>query len=266
MTALATLGCEIEAVHQAAHRDARSALEHAIRCGQLLLEAKQNVEHGGWLRWLAEHTTITPRQSQRYMRLAEHREELAAKSDTGTHLTLRAALDALAEPRSPSPEEDLWGWATWQLEGPFGNWDLEHVDCGWLTTKLMHHLHFDPLVAMLVYLASEYRAIPALRLAPLDQLVDAIELVVPYVKADSDAPALPLASHLSVRALDAAAFVLKFTAQYVLGLLLRELEYRRDKTPDELLREWDTVKAKLSRRIDKELERVKARELSEAKA
>jgi len=46
------LAGKIEAEHQAAIGAARSAMEHAIRCGQLLLEAKASIGHGGWLPWV----------------------------------------------------------------------------------------------------------------------------------------------------------------------------------------------------------------------
>jgi Protein of unknown function (DUF3102)/ParB/Sulfiredoxin domain len=103
--ALAALGVRIEAAHQQAHDHARSAVDHALECGQLLLEAKAALEHGQWLPWLSTHTTVGPRQAQRYMQLAEHRAALEGKYDAATHLTLTEALATLATPR-PLPESE----------------------------------------------------------------------------------------------------------------------------------------------------------------
>ena len=42
------LTVDIRDEHKAAQRDHLSAVKHAIRCGQLLLEAKAGVSHGAW--------------------------------------------------------------------------------------------------------------------------------------------------------------------------------------------------------------------------
>jgi hypothetical protein len=60
----------------------------------MLVEAKATVPHGGWLPWLTE-TGLTPRTAQRYMRLAGLPDD---KYDTVSHLGLKGALDAIAEP------------------------------------------------------------------------------------------------------------------------------------------------------------------------
>ena len=53
----------IQAAHEAAQASARTALESAILCGELLLEAKRLVGHGRFLPWLDENTTLGPRQA-----------------------------------------------------------------------------------------------------------------------------------------------------------------------------------------------------------
>jgi hypothetical protein len=68
--ALPDLARAIEREHQAARRAARTALEHAMECGRLLIEAKAQVGHGGWLPWLEANCTLRPRTAQAYMRLA----------------------------------------------------------------------------------------------------------------------------------------------------------------------------------------------------
>ncbi len=183
MSALVALGRRIEEEHEAARRDARSALEHALACGRLLIEAKAAIGHGEWLGWLREHTTVAPRQSQRYMRLAQHAEELEgkAKCDTGTHLTMRGVLAALATPRVliPRPEaferwdwEELEEWAEGQLKAPFCAWDLDldrGRDLGWLTTKLLHQLRVPDATSLLLGFASQYEFPAVLRLAAAEE-------------------------------------------------------------------------------------------------
>lgn len=103
MTALALpdLAQAIEREHQAAHQAARSALEHALECGRLLIQAKAALPHGQWLPWLEANTTISARQSQNYMRLHRHRDELeAANAQRDSHLPIRDALALLAGPRT----------------------------------------------------------------------------------------------------------------------------------------------------------------------
>ena len=107
---LPALAAEIEAAHQAAYGAARTALEHAAECGRLLLEAKAAVGHGGWLPWLEANTSVSARQSQKYMRLAANWSEIEGKCGRSSHLTLTAAVALLAEPKGEprdEPDEEL---------------------------------------------------------------------------------------------------------------------------------------------------------------
>jgi hypothetical protein len=101
--ALPDLVTRIEAEHEAANRDARSALEHAVRCGELLAQAKASLEHGQWLRWIGDHLSFGERQAQKYLRLAACKAELA-NTNSGSDFTINGVLAALAEPRAGSDE------------------------------------------------------------------------------------------------------------------------------------------------------------------
>jgi hypothetical protein len=68
--ALPDLAQAIDREHQAALGAARSLTEHAIRCGELLLQAKADVGHGGWLEWVETNCAFSQRTAQGYMRLA----------------------------------------------------------------------------------------------------------------------------------------------------------------------------------------------------
>lgn len=95
---LADLAADIRREHAAGAGKAAEALAHARRAGELLAEAKARLPHGAWLPWLAEHAAVTPRQAQRYMRLAEHWEQIAAKCELSSHLGINDALRLLDAP------------------------------------------------------------------------------------------------------------------------------------------------------------------------
>jgi hypothetical protein len=100
---LPVLAAEIDREHQAAHRAARTAIEHAIECGRLLLEAKALIPHGEWLPWLEANTMVSARQSQRYMRLTSA--TLAGKCDATSFLTIEGALKALVATKDEEIEQ-----------------------------------------------------------------------------------------------------------------------------------------------------------------
>jgi len=87
----------INAEHEAAHGKAREALEHARRCGELLLEAKRVAGHGGWMSWIETNCRFSERTARGYMQLASGWEQLQGKSATVADLGLRGALELLAE-------------------------------------------------------------------------------------------------------------------------------------------------------------------------
>lgn len=93
---LPDLAARINERHQAASTAARSAVLCAREAGELLLQAKAAVGHGNWLAWLREHTEVSERTAQVYMRLARHLDQLGPeKSAAVADLTLRDALAAI---------------------------------------------------------------------------------------------------------------------------------------------------------------------------
>ena len=113
------LAARIRAAHEAAQAGACRVLEDAVRCGELLLEAKRAVGHGRWLPWLAENTGIGARQAQNYMRVAQHRDVvLAANTQSTAHLSAAVAL--LAEPRADHRPHPAWsGEVEWYTPQPY---------------------------------------------------------------------------------------------------------------------------------------------------
>jgi hypothetical protein len=95
---LAALATAINAAHQEAEGCARASLEHARRCGQLLLQAKAACGgHGRWLPWLRGHCNVSERTAQAYMRVAKRWDDLEAKAQGLADLTFEDALGLLAE-------------------------------------------------------------------------------------------------------------------------------------------------------------------------
>jgi hypothetical protein len=92
---LEELGRLAEGEHQLTNRSARQTLDHAIRCGEYLAEAKAKVAHGQWLHWIRDHLSYGPRKCQKYMFLAQNREELLRRYDSESHLPLERALQML---------------------------------------------------------------------------------------------------------------------------------------------------------------------------
>ena len=89
----------IEEAHRSATRNARNALELAALCGELLIEAKEQVGHGGWLAWVEANLSFGDRQARKYMRLAQHFDQIGSQN---ADLTLDKAVALLASPEGAS--------------------------------------------------------------------------------------------------------------------------------------------------------------------
>lgn len=80
--------------HEAAQQAQRSAVERAVRCGQLLVGAKKSVSHGEWYAWVQQNLKFSERTAQGYMRLACIDLQ---KRNAVADLSLREALKAIAD-------------------------------------------------------------------------------------------------------------------------------------------------------------------------
>jgi Protein of unknown function (DUF3102) len=94
--------------HQASDSAMRRGVEHAIRAGELLLEAKNHLKHGQWLPWLAEYCELSDWTAQLYMRLARHKPELEATQRV-TDLSVRGAIAVI--------DNNAMQWVVDQLRG-----------------------------------------------------------------------------------------------------------------------------------------------------
>lgn len=100
------LVAEINEAHRACEVAVRSAVGHAIRAGELLIEAKSHVPHGAWGPWLAENFEGSERTAQAYMKLARDRHQL--NPQRVADLSIRGALRELAVPESEGGAGDDW--------------------------------------------------------------------------------------------------------------------------------------------------------------
>lgn len=95
---LTSIARDINHEHDQAENKAREAIQHALNAGALLVEAKGQVRHGGWADWLAANFHGSKRTAQAYMRLANNRDTIEAKTQSSAHLSVDGALKLLAAP------------------------------------------------------------------------------------------------------------------------------------------------------------------------
>jgi hypothetical protein len=93
---LAELAAQINTEHDECKATFKRGLDHAMRAGDLLIQAKALVGHGNWLLWFREHCHMAERTAQVYMRLARHRPQVESAGPAG--LTIDSMLATLAQP------------------------------------------------------------------------------------------------------------------------------------------------------------------------
>jgi hypothetical protein len=92
---LEELAREIKAELEGIATGARTTFEHAMRAGELLLQAKEQEHHGKWLKWLRENCNLSERTAQKYMRIATHRADFEANPPFAADLGVEGALSVL---------------------------------------------------------------------------------------------------------------------------------------------------------------------------
>ncbi len=243
--ALDALAAEIRTEHDAVHLAAQTATEHAIRCGELLAEAKDGLAHGQWLPWLRDHCALSERTAQAYMRLARKHGELdGEKAQRVADLPVREAMKAIGDERgqnpvpvtpyrcSPPNTERVWGWAEKQIGGPFNKFDVDNH--GMAQGKLLRQAGVSSLVAFCI--STMTKEIPMLRLVPSGEFSDAIGCLAPVAKGDLGGLDIDY-NDIGSEAMYLTA-TLTIDAQRACGALLRELNYRRDASKGSSLEEY----------------------------
>lgn len=104
---LVDLAARIKAEHEATATAMKSGIEHAMKAGALLIEAKEQVPHGQWLPWIEANCAMSERTAQLYMRLTRHKDIVDTKSATVADLTIRGAVAEITEPKKPFDVQHL---------------------------------------------------------------------------------------------------------------------------------------------------------------
>ncbi len=102
------LAKRIQAAHSAFEAAHRMCLDRARECGQLLIAAKALHKHGGWLAWLKANFPFTPRTAQHYIKIAQRWDDVVAKCETVSYLTLRMAIESLKERPPAGPTQVVY--------------------------------------------------------------------------------------------------------------------------------------------------------------
>ena len=106
LPALADLANQINAEHEACHFAMRESIKHAVRAGELLVEAKAGLPHGEWASWLDAHCDFSDRTARAYMRLAKELPKLdEANRQRIAEMPLREALVSIADPKRKDSKE-----------------------------------------------------------------------------------------------------------------------------------------------------------------
>lgn len=100
------LATAINDEHRKCDEAVSTALDHAMRAGDLLIKAKAEIGHGDWQAWVEENFEGSMRRAQEYMRLAKNREAIKAeKARSSAPLGIDRALRAIAAPKQKNSSE-----------------------------------------------------------------------------------------------------------------------------------------------------------------
>jgi hypothetical protein len=112
---LQTIASQANREHELATAAACEALEHAVRCGELLAQAKAELGHGNFLPWLKANFAGSERTARNYMQLSLNRQRVA---DLGCD-SIRGALSALADRVEPAHADQIDPLKEFEIPAPF---------------------------------------------------------------------------------------------------------------------------------------------------
>lgn len=102
-----SIAADINRHHQLASDKASEAVHHATEAGKLLLEVKATLPHGQFGEWMEKNISISSRQAQRYMGVAQGKpgpiRSIASKNDTVSYLPEPIPEDLPEPDREPAP-------------------------------------------------------------------------------------------------------------------------------------------------------------------
>lgn len=100
----------INNAHLMVRESVATAVQHGIRCGQLLLEQKARLKHGNFCAWIDKHCDFQYSTAARYMRAAEQNStgveisNLSGLFPSGRAPKAAPAIEQAAKPLLPAPE------------------------------------------------------------------------------------------------------------------------------------------------------------------
>lgn len=97
----------INRLHNEIHQATKFTAEKAIQLGEKLIELKEHIGHGGWLKYIKENLEFSDKSAQRYIRLAENKEELMAKFATVSNFSLSDAYRIVADRHGASKKQEV---------------------------------------------------------------------------------------------------------------------------------------------------------------
>ena len=249
-TALVDLAGRINTEHEAVCEAAMTATQHAIKCENLLAEAKSGLPHGQWLPWIKENCDLSERTTQAYMRLARRHEELdGEEAQRVADLPVRQAMIAIADHQAeqtpdilnrdePPSRDEIWSWADRQVSGPFNRFDFERIIDGDSGSKSIINTSLRLIINKLLSqtsvpavaswcLSSMDDEAQMLRLVPSGELSEALARIAPVAKGniavlDIDWKDVGNKPHEAGWVVS----VLTIEAQRLCGGLLNEMKYR----------------------------------------
>jgi Protein of unknown function (DUF3102) len=80
-------------------------ISHYGKCGQMLLEAKAQIEHGRWQSWVETSLPFGLRQAEKYMRIARNLGDAFVNANPDSHLSVQDAINLLANPAKKKPRK-----------------------------------------------------------------------------------------------------------------------------------------------------------------
>jgi len=92
---LADLATRIKSLHAQVLDAGKNVVRKAIEAGVALIEAKRQVGHGNWLKWLKENCELSERTAEVYMTCARNRQKLEPEIAAAANMTLGEALSRL---------------------------------------------------------------------------------------------------------------------------------------------------------------------------
>lgn len=104
---LDTLAETVNREYTLAYDSAVQALEHAIACGEALIEARTLVPDGQWVKWVKENLNINTGTMHRFIRLATYKDELGAAERKPT--SINAAIGYLKQIDVPAARSNRNG-------------------------------------------------------------------------------------------------------------------------------------------------------------